>query len=157
MVIDAFYRVAYRVAYQGARAYWRFSHPENHGALVTIWDKGKILLVQNSYLNYLSLPGGHVNQGETAVQAAVRELREEIGLKVVEQDLAQVLDHTHEWEGRTDHVEIFELDVTERPVIKIDNREVVSAEWFTPTEALALNLFPPLRQVIENKRVSAHG
>jgi 8-oxo-dGTP pyrophosphatase MutT (NUDIX family) len=124
---------------------------------VTIWHEGKILLVQNSYLNYMSLPGGHVNQGESAVQAAVRELREEIGLDVVQQDLSQVLDHTHQWEGRSDHVEFFELDVSEPPAIKIDNREVVSAKWFTPEEALRLDLFPPLRQVIENKRTQARS
>ncbi len=151
MVIDAFYRLAYRVAYQGARVYWRLTHPDNHGALVTIWHEGKVLLVQNSYLNYLSLPGGHVNADESAVQAAVRELREEIGLNVAEKDLLQVLDHTHQWEGRTDRVEFFELDVAEPPKIKIDNREVISALWFTPAEALARNLFPPLRQVIETK------
>lgn len=151
-MIDAFYRVAYRVAYQGARVYWRLTHPDNHGSLVAIWYQGKVLLVQNSYVNYLSLPGGHVKQNESAVKAAVRELREEIGLNVSEDDLNQVLDHTHQWKGRTDHVEFFELEVSVPPVIQVDRREVVSAEWFTPDEALRKNLFPPLRLVIESKR-----
>lgn len=150
-MIDACFRLAYRMAYQGARVYWRVVHPKNHGALVAIWHAGKVLLVQNSYLNYMSLPGGYVHAGESAEEAAVRELREEIGLTVERERLTLALDHEHMWEGRQDHVVIFELSVDEPPVIQIDNREVVRAEWLTPEEALSRNLFPPLRTVVERR------
>lgn len=150
-MIDACFRLAYRVAYQGARVYWRLVRPKNNGALVAIWHDGKVLLVQNSYLNYMSLPGGYVRANESAEEAAVRELREEISLSVEKGSLTLALDHEHMWEGRKDHVVIFELFVDERPAIQVDNREVVRAEWLTPEEALSRNLFPPLRTIVKRR------
>lgn len=149
MWIDACYRTAYRVAYQGARIYWRIARPSNRGALVTIWHQGRVLLVQNSYVSYRSLPGGYVRSGESPLDAAVRELKEEISLDVRADELKPALDHTHVWEGRNDHVVIFRLDVDVAPMVQVDNREVVSAKWFSPEEALAENLFPPLRRLVE--------
>jgi hypothetical protein len=32
--------------------------------------------------------------------------------------------------------------------VQIDRREVIEAAWFPPEQALALNVFPPLKQVI---------
>jgi 8-oxo-dGTP diphosphatase len=145
------FRVAYRCAYQALRLYWRVMRPHTHGALVTIWHEGRVLLVQNSYLACRSLPGGSVRGRETGRQAAVRELREEIGLVVREEDLVPVLDVVHEWEGKFDHVEIFALDVTSPPAIHLDNREVVHAAFYTPTQALQLPLFPPLRRAIADR------
>ncbi len=148
-LIDAFFRTAYRIAYQGARIYWRVFRPPNRGALVAIWCDGRVLLVKNSYVKHYSLPGGNLRSDEQALDAAVRELREEISLEVDPNQLTVALDHRHEWEGRSDHVVIFQLDVKEEPSLQVDNREVVAAEWLLPEEALQRHLFPPLRQVIE--------
>jgi len=150
-MLDACFRLAYRFAYQGARVYWHVFRPQNHGALVALWHQGSVLLVKNSYVDYFSLPGGNVRKAESAVDTAVRELKEEINLTVDGAQLRTVLDHNHEWQGRPDHVVIFELDVDQRPQLAVDNREVVSAEWLSPQDALARNLFPPLRLVIENR------
>lgn len=157
-MIDAIYRMVYRVAYQGARVYWLLFKPDNHGALVAMWCHGKVLLVKNSYVSYYSLPGGNVRASENAREAAVRELKEEIGLSVEASQLTVALDHTHEWQGRSDHVVIFELDLKDEPKVQVDNREVVSAEWLRPEQALALSLFPPLKRVIEDHlRGAANG
>ncbi|HEY0710931.1 MAG TPA: NUDIX hydrolase [Polyangia bacterium] len=147
-MVDWLFRCAYRSAYQLLRVYWRAMRPHTHGALVAIWCGGKVLLVQNSYLACRSLPGGSVRGGETGRQAAVRELREEIGVSVAEDELRLVVDVVHEWEGKFDHVEIFTLDVSVAPALRIDNREVVHAAFYTPAQALALPLFPPLRRAI---------
>ncbi len=66
-------------------------------------------------------------------------------------DLRILLDHQHHWEGKREHVEIFELDVPVRPTIKVDNREVIEAKFFPPKKALELELFEPLRRVIEQR------
>ncbi|HMJ57168.1 MAG TPA: NUDIX hydrolase [Polyangiaceae bacterium] len=150
-MIDLFFRLAYRSAYRLMRVYWAVRHPQAHGALVAIWHDGKILLVQNSYVPYRSLPGGYVHSHETGRDAALRELREETGIQATSSDLKPVVDEHHEWEGKREHIEIFELDVTERPHIEVDNREVVQAGFFSPQEALGLVLFPPLRRVIERR------
>jgi 8-oxo-dGTP pyrophosphatase MutT (NUDIX family) len=109
------------------------------------------LLVQNSYVPYRSLPGGYVHAHETGRDAALRELREETGIRATSADLKPVVDEHHEWEGKHEHIEIFDLDVSERPRIEVDNREVVQARFFAPQEALKLELFPPIRQVIERR------
>jgi 8-oxo-dGTP diphosphatase len=52
------------------------------GASACVWKDGKVLLVQRAKppLGLWSLPGGHVEFGETAVAAAERELMEESGV-----------------------------------------------------------------------------
>lgn len=150
-MIDLFFRLAYRNAYRLMRVYWGVRHPHVHGALVAIWHDGKILLVQNSYVPYRSLPGGYVHKHETGRDAALRELREETGIRATAAELKPVIDEHHEWEGKYEHVEIFDLDVSERPRIAIDNREVVDAGFFSPQEALGLQLFPPIRRLIERR------
>ena len=148
-IVDFGFRMAYRAAYQMMRVYWRLARPTTQGALVAIWQNGEILLVRNSYLSYYCVPGGYIKRKETPVMTAVRELTEEVRILVAPEDLKLGLHETHTWEGKTDVVSIFDLDVKERPVFHVDNREVVDAEFFTPQYALELNLFPPLRHHIE--------
>jgi 8-oxo-dGTP diphosphatase len=150
-VLDRGFQLAYQCAYQLMRTYWRVRHPETHGALVAIWNAGDLLLVRNSYVGYYSLPGGYVHHEEASRDAAVRELKEEIRLSVRPEELELLVDVTHDWEGKRDHVEIFGLDVAARPTIQIDHREVVEATWMSPENALSKNLFPPIRQAIERK------
>lgn len=52
------------------------------GASACVWKDGKVLLVQRAKLplGLWSLPGGHVELGETALAAAERELLEESGI-----------------------------------------------------------------------------
>src|SRR5918911_1416646 len=78
--IDRSFQLAYKLAYRMMRFYWGVRRPATHGALVTLWNQGELLLIQNSYVGYRSLPGGYVGRYETAREAAVRELREEIGV-----------------------------------------------------------------------------
>jgi 8-oxo-dGTP diphosphatase len=147
-MIDFAYRLAYRCAYQALRVYWRVAHPTTHGALVALWCDGELLLVQNSYVNFRSLPGGAVNRGETGRQAAIRELREEVGIVARQEDLVAVVDEVHEWAGKRDHVEIFALELAQKPAFAVDNREVVSAEFVSVARALELPLFPLIRKAI---------
>jgi 8-oxo-dGTP pyrophosphatase MutT (NUDIX family) len=131
------------------RVYWGVRRPATHGALVTLWNQGELLLIQNSYVKYRSLPGGYVGRFETGAEAAVRELREEIGITAKTEQLHKVYDEVKDWEGKRDHVEVFEMTLDTRPVIRIDHREVVSAGWYAPRAALELNLFPPIRLILE--------
>jgi ADP-ribose pyrophosphatase YjhB (NUDIX family) len=149
--INSLYHLTYRFAYLLMRAYWRVLHPPTHGALVAIWYEGQILLVRNSYVGYYSLPGGYVRREETGRHAALRELAEETGVHARPDDLKQVVDLHHRWEGKREHLEIFELHPPARPGIEIDGREVIDAAFFAPERALELDLFPPIRQVIERQ------
>ncbi|GAA2969427.1 MULTISPECIES: NUDIX domain-containing protein [Streptomyces] len=43
-------------------------------------EAGHVLLVEPTYKDYLDIPGGYVEQGESPLQACVREVREELGI-----------------------------------------------------------------------------
>jgi len=150
-VVDRSFQVAYKLAYRMMRVYWGVRRPATHGALVTLWNQGELLLIQNSYVSYRSLPGGYVGRYETGAEAAVRELREEIGVVARIEQLEKVYDEVKDWEGKRDHVEVFKLELPARPVVRIDHREVISAGWYTPARALELDLFPPIRLILEAK------
>lgn len=54
------------------------------GAIAVLLDAGRVLLVQRSKdpdAGLWGFPGGHVMAGETALDAALRELREETGVQ----------------------------------------------------------------------------
>ncbi len=151
-MIDQAYQLGYKAAYRMMRMYWAARRPDTHGALVAIWHQRRILLVQNSYVPYRSLPGGYVKPTETGRQAALRELREEINLVgIQESQLLDGVDVVHHWEGKTDHVEIFQLDLEDAPTVKVDNREVIDAGFYTAEQALRLWLFPPIARHIRNR------
>jgi len=154
-LVDLCFRQAYRVAYRLMRVYWRVRRPRTRGALVAVWNQGELLLVRNSYVPYYSLPGGYLRRNETGRQAAIRELAEEIGVNRSEGELELVLSEINEWEGKRDGVEIFALEVPERPSVHIDQREVIEAAWFAPEQALRLELFPPIRRAIELRTAAA--
>jgi 8-oxo-dGTP diphosphatase len=152
--IDRFYQLGYKGAYWMMRGYWAVRRPDTHGALVAVWHGGRVLLARNSYHRYYCFPGGYVRSGETSRQAARRELAEEVGVAVPEERLALGHEVTHEWESKHDHVEIFEIDLAERPTIEVDNREVIAADFIEPNGALELELFPPVREYLLRKRAN---
>jgi 8-oxo-dGTP diphosphatase len=148
-LLDRSFQLGYKVAYRMMRLYWGVRRPATHGALVTLWNQGQLLLIQNSYVSYRSLPGGYVGRFETGAEAAVRELREEIGIIAKPDSLEKVYDEVKDWEGKRDHVEVFKLELDTRPDIVIDRREVIAAGWYSPARALELDLFPPIRLILE--------
>ena len=56
------------------------SHPIL-AASVAVFRDGKVLLALRARPSVWSLPGGRIEPGETAEQAALRELREEVGVE----------------------------------------------------------------------------
>jgi len=154
--IDRAFQLAYVDAHRLMRVYWRIVRPAAHGALVSRWNQGEILLVRNAYVRDQSLPGGCVRGMETSRETALRELREEVGIDEQAEDLELVLDETNQWDAKRDHVAIFSLDVPERPVVAIDHREVVEAGWYSSERTLSLALFPQVR-VIERRTTACRS
>ena len=143
-IIDFAYRLAYRVGFALALIVWRLRRPSHHGALVAILVDGRILLVRQSYRSEYSLPGGGVARGETALQAAQRELVEELLVDVGPDDLVHIHAETGLWDGRHDTVDFFEMTPAAEPTIRIDNREIVEARLVRFDELGSIRLTGPV-------------
>ena len=147
-LLDKFIRIIYRVAYLGHLAFNFFYRPKTQGAYAALWLDGKILLIRNSYKSVYTLPCGGIERGETPVEAAHRELLEEVGLDVpIEnfQPVCQLVNHT---EFKRDHIFLFEVQLKVSPRLKADGREVVWLGFRDLKSALTLPVFPPVRDYL---------
>lgn len=149
--LDLGIRTAYRVAHRMLRAYWALRNPETRGALVAVWNRGDLLLVKNSYRRHYTLPGGYIRPGETAEQAGARELQEETGIVVAVPSIKEVYAATKPFEHRRDNVTIVEVEIDDRPVVEVDNREVVWAGFKAPRDVLTLPIVPHLREYLVSR------
>ena len=70
----------------------------SYRAAILLLQDDKIALIerQRAGLHYFTFPGGHVEEGETPEQAAVRETAEELGLQVVIKKMLARMS----WQGR---------------------------------------------------------
>lgn len=156
-MIKALIRGLYRVAHWGLRLLWFIRRPETTGALVAVWHQGRVLLVKNSYRSQLTLPGGYIRPREDRRTAAARELREEVGIQVQPKRLVHAYHGTHLFEHRQDTLDIFELEVEVVPDVRVNDREVVRAEFHTPDEALGLVIVPHLEEYLSQRIAQAAG
>jgi 8-oxo-dGTP pyrophosphatase MutT (NUDIX family) len=116
-----------------------------------IWCKEKVLLVRTSYRSVWTAPGGSIEGSEFPVDAAVREVSEELGLQLSGDVLHLALISEHYWDNRHDRVHLFETQLSELPAIELDNREIVGARFVTLAEALSFDLPPYLRDYFRLK------
>jgi 8-oxo-dGTP diphosphatase len=150
-VVDFGFRTAYRVAHRMLRTYWAVRKPHTQGALVAVWSDGEVLVVKNSYRRQYTLPGGYVREGETVEQAGARELAEECGVSVPVERVQLAYRGTKAFEHREDEVTIVEVEIAERPAVRVDNREVVWAGFRAPSTVLAMPIVPHLREYLERR------
>jgi len=68
-----------------------------------ILTKNRILLFKTKDNKHYSLPGGHLEFGESAVAALSRELREELGAKSEIGSLIGVCEHVYPEKGKKHH------------------------------------------------------
>lgn len=109
------------------------------GSAVLLRDAGgRILLVEPAYKDYWELPGGAVDADESPYDAAVRELKEELGLSVTPGRLL-VVDWVPPRAGRTEGVMfVYDggvLDPVKATEIHLPADELRSWAWSTPAEA----------------------
>jgi len=124
------HRALYRAAYTLRRRWWRVRRPRRSSVVVVAFDeRGRVLLARHSYGPPLwSLPGGGMNRGEPAEQAALREIREELGCGLA--DLTAIDASQARIAGSLDMQHIFAASLRGDPVP--DMREVVAVELVDP-------------------------
>ena len=121
------------------------------GALIKNRE-GKVLLCESyKWPGIYTVPGGHVDLGETFEEAIVREIKEEVGLdvKVVELISIQQVIYPKEFWKKAHFIFLdFLCSVENDQVMKLDQNEIQSVIWVEPKEALNLNIDRYLRHFL---------
>jgi ADP-ribose pyrophosphatase YjhB (NUDIX family) len=115
-----------------------------------VWFKGKLLLVKKSYgSKHWTVPGGAVENNETAEQATKREVKEETGFEL------SALTPTGSYETKFKNEDIivscFSSEVSSEN-FKVDGEEIEKAGWFSPDD-LPTPLSGTVRQVLKRYKI----
>lgn len=91
---------------------WRDRHSLIPAVYVLLRQKDKVLLLQRANTGYrdgqYSLPAGHLDGGESALAAVIREAKEEVGVDINAQDLKLVhTQHRVADEGNHERLNLF--------------------------------------------------
>jgi ADP-ribose pyrophosphatase YjhB (NUDIX family) len=117
------------------------------GVNVAIVKDGRVLLTKRRDFEVWCLPGGEVEDGESLVQAAMREAREEVGLVVKLERLVGV--HSRpQWLAKGGHVVVFAAKVVSGE-LRLQPQEVLEARFFS-REEIPEELLLGHRQQIED-------
>ncbi|MEJ1160786.1 NUDIX domain-containing protein [Prosthecomicrobium sp. N25] len=127
--------------------------PMSLGVRVFLAEEGRVFLVRHTYLPGWYLPGGGVDAGETAAEAARRELAEEGGLGVEDLDLFGL--YLNRRASRRDHVALFVGSGIEPLPPRPRDREIAETGFF-PLEALPADTTGATRrriaEILEGRR-----
>lgn len=99
------------------------------GARCAVIVEGKVLLVRHGYVAGWQLPGGGVEPGETAEQAAHREVLEETGIEIEGAARLFGLYHATHFTNR-DHVALYIASAVRQKRAFAANREIAEMGWF---------------------------
>jgi len=104
-------------------------------ALVAVWCGRHLLLVFDRFRGEWELPGGRIDPGETPLQAAVRELHEESGLRLPTLTLAGYARFRLVGPPRDEYAAIYTAHV---PALHDDftpNGEISAIRWWDTADA----------------------
>tara|TARA_Y100000310_G_scaffold342757_1_gene447295 strand:+ start:1969 stop:2394 length:426 start_codon:yes stop_codon:yes gene_type:complete len=130
-------------------------YPEPVVGAFILNDNNEILLINSpKWSNQYTVPGGHIEIGETIAETVIRETKEEVGIDV---EFVKVFNHQENIFDSKFHTKkhfIF-LDCLCRALtfdVQVDGKEAVDYKWFKLEEALTLpNIAETTRVPIKNK------
>ncbi|MGB4137460.1 MAG: NUDIX domain-containing protein [Microbacterium sp.] len=118
--------------------------PDIHVSAAVITDsEGRALVVRKSGTDRFMQPGGKPEPGETAAQTLVRELREELGLVVFEDQLRPLGTFVSDAANEPGHrVVATAFAMTAEPEDVVVQAELAELRWIAPAEQDDLLLAP---------------
>ena len=132
---------------------------ERYRSLVAVYvmainDQEEILLLRRAHTGYrdgyYDMPAGHLEEGETLRQAALRELKEETGLTASEDQL-EFVELLHRMSTDRVYLDIFfQVKQWKGDAIIMEPSKCDHLAWF-PLERLPENIVPHQHQVIKDK------
>ena len=119
-------------SYPLIRLYWFIFRPITFGAKVIITCGEEVLLIRHSYAsNNWTFSGGGIEVGESPEQAAIREIKEELNIDLIQTPkLLGKVESTIEHKRDTIYVSTIDLDIETKKAIQIDQVEITEAKWF---------------------------
>jgi nucleoside triphosphatase len=127
-------------------------YPEPTVGALIVNEQGKILLTKShKWFDKYTLPGGHIEVGETMKEAVAREVKEEVGLdvEVAEMLLMQEAIFAVEFWKRKHFIFLDFLCKSKDQQVKLDGRELQEYVWEYPGAAFRLNLDSFTKKTLE--------
>lgn len=134
---DFFWRCGLRLAFPLFRTWSILARPRIRSVHVLVRVGPRLLVVWHSYKRGITAPAGMLKGQEPAAAGAVRELREEVGIRAEVDALNLLLRFETRCEAARDTVHVFELQLAAEPELRIDRREIVAARFLTVDELRA--------------------
>ena len=127
-------------------------YPEPTVGALIVNKEGRILLTKShKWFDKYTLPGGHIEVGETMKEAVIREVKEEVGLdvEVAEMLLMQEAIFAEEFWKRKHFIFFDFLCKSRDQQVKLDGRELQEYVWEYPGAAFRLELDSFTRNTLE--------
>lgn len=120
--------------------------PDEYHLVVHVWiknDKGEYLITKRTpnkpYPNMWETTGGSATTGDNSQQAALREVREEIGVKLNPANGNCLFRLKRQYDGSSDFVDVWLFNENIKlENIKMQPDEVNDAIWASPSEILSM-------------------
>lgn len=118
-------------------------YPEATVGALIVNQNGEVLLVHSKkWGEKYTVPGGHIELGERAEDAIVREVKEETGLdsEVDELLILQQAIYPKDYHKHEHYIFMDYICKARSSEVKLDGRELQSYVWVKPEDALKLDL-----------------
>lgn len=132
------------------RLWWKVSRPQTLGVKIAVTvGSQKILLVRPSYERSWGLPGGAVSGQESPLEAAQRELLEELGFNARPYAMRLVGAYFSRLEAKADVILLFHLNLEHDIAMAPDGTEIQEARYFD-THALPTDTVPSVARRLDD-------